>query len=546
MWKKIIIALVLFLLLIAIGIRIGVPYYAGKQIGKLLTEADSASYSYLDIDMWAGDIIINDIYLSDTNGNIARQPVFLQLDAINISGANIWRAYRKKILTIDEVHLGRGFIDLALAPGDSAQTNHKRGKTAALHQIELQKVRIDSLGFHIGLNEKNEQEAYSGILHFHSDSVHIPLSKTASVSHVNTQLHVDHIYAQPHKSVAYFTVDSLRFSSNTKEIALHQIKMNQRIDQTRYASYFGFDKDYVTLEIYRVNLNGIPQSLREFKEGIHLPKVTVLGPQAYIYKDRRLPHPSNEKKFIVEGLSDIDLPIRIDTIQVVDGQLFFNENWRDDYVPGQIFLSDLQIAMYNLNNTGPTEVGNWTVIDANITMYNRLQLGVDWEFDLRTKGRAFVLDIDIGSTSFSTLNPFTENTAGARFRDGYLHGGRLYVEADKTSGAGSLDLYYSDLKIKFLDKKTHHTNVVKWAEGGLANLAVRNKNLPDKKPRQGVIYAEPLLDRAIFGYVMRMFFSGFKDIALTSKNEDKVAERGMNYIDMPAAAKKKRDKNKGD
>jgi hypothetical protein len=159
MWKKIIIALVLFLLLIAIGIRIGVPYYAGKQIGKLLTEADSASYSYLDIDMWAGDIIINDIYLSDTNGNIARQPVFLQLDAINISGANIWRAYRKKILTIDEVHLGRGFIDLALAPGDSAQTNHKRGKTAALHQIELQKVRIDSLGFHIGLNEKNEQEA---------------------------------------------------------------------------------------------------------------------------------------------------------------------------------------------------------------------------------------------------------------------------------------------------------------------------------------------------------------------------------------------------
>ncbi len=543
MWKKILIGLISLLLILGGLVRFGVPYYANKQITSVLASADSASYSFLDIDMWQGDIVVKDIYLADTNGNVTKQPLFLQLDLVKIKGVDVWKAYSKHILDIVSLEIGHGFINLTIEGSDTTKNETKRADDLPIHQIGINSVRIDSIGFHLSLSEENENEAYSGVVHFDSDSVLIPLTKDGSFRHANTVLKLDHAYAQPHNSIAYFMVDSLRFSSKAKELGLHSIKMKQRIKQNRYADYFGYDKDFITLDIYSITINGIPRNLQSLSEGIHFPKVSILGPEAYFYKDRRLPHPKNEKKFIVEALADVDIPIRVDTVKLSDGQLYFNENWRDDYVPGQIYLSDLQATVYNLNNRGPTEVGNWTVFDADITMYDQLHLGVDWEFDLRTKGRAFVLDIDIGSTRFATLNPFTENTVGMRFREGYLHGGRMHVEANKTNGAGTLDLFYSDLKVKFLDKETHHTNIVKWAEGGLANLAVRNKNLPNKKPRQGVVYAEPILDRAIFGYVMRMFFSGFKDIALTSNNEEKVAKRGMEYIDMPAEAQEIREKN---
>jgi hypothetical protein len=537
MWKKIVIGLILLLLILGVLVRIGVPYYAKHQLTSALASADSASYSFLDIDMWNGDIIVKDIYLADTNGNLARQPVFLQLDIIKIKGGDIWKAYRKRILDISELELGHGFVNLSIPHTDSIETDIKSIKKILIHQININTLRIDSIGFNLGLNAENKQEAYAGVLYFFSDSVSIPLTKEGSFHHVNTLLKLDQIYAQPHKSIAYFTVDSLRFSSKAKKLDLHKIKMQQRIEQNLYANHFGFDKDFITLDIYAVTITGIPRKLQSIADGIHLSKVTVLGPEAYIYKDRRLPHPENEKKFIVEALSEVDIPIRLDTVQLTDGQLYFNENWRYDHVPGEIYLSDMQATMYNLNNRGPTDVGNWTVIDADITMYNKLHLGVDWEFDLRTNGRAFVLDIDIGSTSFSTLNPFTENTVGVRFRKGYLHGGRLYVEADKKSGAGTLDLFYSDLKVKFLDRETHETNFINWAEGGIANLAVKNNNLRDRRAKRGIVYAEPILDRAIFGYVIRLFFSGFKDIALTSKNKHKVAERGMKYIEIPAESK---------
>jgi len=40
-----------------------------------------------------------------------------------------------------------------------------------------------------------------------------------------------------------------------------------------------------------------------------------------------------------------------------------------------------------------------------------------------------------------------------------------------------------------------------------------------------------------------MFFSGFKDIALTSNNQEKVAKRGMKYIEIPEKAQQIKAKN---
>ncbi len=542
MWKKVILILVIALFVLGGLVRFGVPYYADQKIKNILEKADSASYSFLDIDVWAGNVLIKDIYLADTNGNLAEQPVFIALDNFEVSGADLWRAYRKNELVINKVSLGKGRVIIPIQPKDSSDEKSRRNNKALLSQISINRVSIDSLGFDLPLDSANENEAFSGVLHFVADSVSIPLAKNKKLNYANSKLVLSQLYAQPHKSIAYFSADSLVFSSNRNELRIHNILMRQRIDQNKYASHFGYDKDYVKLDVYRLTVKGIPKRLESLADGFHLPYIEVFGPEAYLFKDRRLPHPTNEKKFIVEALSELDIPIRIDTIDLVDGQLYFNENWRDDFVPGQLYLSDIQASLYNLNNRGPTEKGNWCIIDGEITLYQKLRLGIDWEFDLRENGKAFTLDLDIGSTPFSILNPFTENTVGAHFKQGYLHGGRMYVEGNKTNGAGSLDLYYSDLKVQFLDKQTHHTNVIQWAEGGIANLAVRNNNLPGKRAKRGVAYTEPLKDRAIFGYVMRMFFSGFKDIALGSNNEAKVAERGMQYIEMPKDAQEVQDK----
>ena len=83
------------------------------------------------------------------------------------------------------------------------------------------------------------------------------------------------------------------------------------------------------------------------------------------------------------------------------------------------------------------------------------------------------------------------------------------------------------MKVELLDKQTHHTGFVEWAGGGLANLVVRNNNLKNKKPQQGIVYAEPIPDRDVFAFIVKLFFAGFKDIAVGSKNQKKILEERL-------------------
>jgi hypothetical protein len=187
-------------------------------------------------------------------------------------------------------------------------------------------------------------------------------------------------------------------------------------------------------------------------------------------------------------------------------------------------LSDIDVVITNISSTGPTKQGKWTIVKGNILMLDQLELDVDWRFDLRTKGKSFTLDLGIGACTFESLNPFTENTVGVHFKKGDLQGGRLLVSGDKTSGSGTLDLFYKSMKVELLDKQTHHTGFVEWAGGGLANLVVRNNNLKNKKPQQGIVYAEPIPDRDVFTFIVKLFFAGFKDIAVGSKNQQKIEQ----------------------
>ena len=536
MWKKILLIILFIIILLPLFVWLAAPKYANSKLKSLLEKADTASYSYLELDFWNGNLVLHDIYLHDTTGNLSAQPVQLSLDRLAIKGVDLWRAYREKHLVIDSIILGRGFAYVPLTGKDTSAHDNKPLKLP-IHQIAVNHLQIDSIGIDLALNNSNLNERFAGVINFKVDSLRIPLNRDAELMYKNTTLRISNIYAQPKKSLAWFTSDSLVYNGLANQLYMHGFKMRQRLDQAHYAKHFGFDKVHIALDVYRLQINGLPKKLGSLQEGVHLPYISVFGMQANLFKDRRLPHPSDEKKFIIEQLSELEIPIRIDTIDIIDGQLQFNENWRDDLVPGRLLLSDIQARMLNLNNTGPTENGNWTTINADITLYQRLKLDVDWRFDLRHNGIPFTLDLGIGRTPFSVLNPFTENTVGLRFKKGNLLGGRLFVEGNKKSGAGTLELYYNDMKVEFLNKEDHHTNIVHWAEGGLANLVVRNNNERGKRERLGIVYAEPLLDRAIFSFAVRMFFSGFKDIALSSNNEAKVAERGMTYLPMPKASK---------
>jgi hypothetical protein len=112
-----------------------------------------------------------------------------------------------------------------------------------------------------------------------------------------------------------------------------------------------------------------------------------------------------------------------------------------------------------------------------------------------------------------------------RLLGGKIHNGKMSITADKNVGTGTLDMYYSDLKIEILGKDDDVSKFKKWVGTTAVNMAIRQNNLPNQKPIQGKIEVKPELNKAIFGYMTKMFFNGFGDIALGENVSNQVTKQ---------------------
>jgi len=543
--KKFLITFVVVILALAATVWFGAPGLADYQLRKLLEKADTASYSYLELDLWEGNVVVHDIFLRDSSGVISKQPMHIALNRLAIKGLDVWRLYKTKELHIDSLALGKGYLKLPLfnneaghTPADTnvVDTANAPPPSYPISLLSLRYVAIDSIGVLMSLNPKNPNERYAATLSVRADSLLLPMGDMADLYYQDATFTMRDVYVQMPKKVAYYMLDSLVLKAENGAADIYGFKLRQRISRNRYGAYFKSDKPYGTVDVPHVALKGLPTLRKGIKNGLHLSKITVHDPQGYVYKNHRYPHTTNVKPFIIEMLFKVKTPITVDTVDVLDGQLLFNDNWREDYVPGNMNLTQINVRMVNFTNA-PTKKGDWTLLTGSFTLFDELKIDLDWRFDLAKKGKAFTLDLLIGQAPFSILNSFTENTFGARFIRGNIQGGRMRVEGDHVSGGGTLDLYYSNMKIELLDRKDHDKNFWQWAGGGLANTAVRNNNLRNSKPKQGICYREPEADRVVFRYAIYLFFSGFQDIALGSNNEKLLAKRGMKYLPMPEQAK---------
>ncbi len=531
MRRKVLLFLIFCFVFLGFAAWLTLPRLIDAKVRDFLNQADTASYRALELDFWAGDLTVHDLYIHDTSGTFWHQPINVSLKAFSVKGFKLWPAWRHRTLKIDSLQIGKGQIYLGTKK-DSARAKNSI-KSAAIRQIIANHVHVDALALTVDLHANHPDEKLSGTINLNVNHINVPFNANAALHYEQAKLHVIDLYLQPKASLAWFTADSLTLNSTTKKLQLHNIKMRQRLSQFKYAEHFGYDKDFVTLDVYRAEVRGLPTNLTALNEGIELPYLSLLGAQAYIYKDKRLPHNKNEKKFFIERLQEVQFPIQIDTIDLIDAQLLYDENWRKDHKPGRLQITDLQTRIRHLTNKTSPGKTSWTLITGELTLYEQVKLALDWRFDLTRGGQAFTLDLHLGKMQLKTFNPFTENTLGLRFKAGSIKHGRLLVEGNKKDGGGTLNLLYDGLNLEFIDIENQDKNLHHWLEGGAANLLVLNKNKAGKHERQGIVFAEYQNDQAIFNYVMRLFFSGFKDIAITSNNDKKLAQRGMFYLPLP-------------
>jgi len=542
MLKKLLFALLIIFVLLVLAIRIGAPKFAEYKIAQYVQSADSLSYSAFKLDLWHGIIEIKGLYIADTSGNLAGTPLYINVDRIAVTGIDLLDFYRNQSITADSVLVGKGRVSF-LKPEKNSDTVEVVMETpnTPVDKLKVARFQVDSVGVNMYFNRKKLEDHTSMIAHLEADSVMIFPKIRDKVKASHFALELTELYFQAKKGIQYFTAQSLIYNSDDSKLTVNDFKMRNRIDKMRYAKYFGHSKAHVDVNVFKLEVLGIPLSYELYLDSIEIPKINLLGAQAFVYKSKNYPQTKKHKKFPLEAIYSLPFLLHIDTIQVTDSQIFYQESWQPDFAPGKLDVNNVSATIYNITNHKKPK-NKFATIEANLSLYKNLELYTIIKFDHNKKGQHFTMDVEIGNADVRLFNNYTEHTVRVRLLGGKIHNGKMSITANKNVGTGTLDLFYSDLKIEILGKDDDISKFKKWVGTTAVNMAIRQNNLPGQKPIQGKIEMKPELNKAIFGYMTKMFFNGFGDIALGESVNSQLKKQQVRKAKRDEKQTKKRSK----
>ncbi len=182
-----------------------------------------------------------------------------------------------------------------------------------------------------------------------------------------------------------------------------------------------------------------------------------------------------------EALSSMKDTIRVDSLQIVNGRLNYNERYVVGAAAATVTFDKVQaLAVGIVNHTGRRDT---IVIHAQGRFMDAATMELLMSIPLGSPQLSFSYSGSVGEMQVSSLNGFLETAERHRIKSGILHGATFDVNVNSGRATGYLRAEYSDLSIAVLDKYTGSERGIADRVSSLIGkiFVIRGTNMPDKK-----------------------------------------------------------------
>jgi hypothetical protein len=274
--------------------------------------------------------------------------------------------------------------------------------------------------------------------------------------------------------------------------------------------------DYVTLHTGQMQF--IDFNLEKYKRdsAIIAKSVTIFQPQITIARDMKPMFLAGKiKPLPVDMIKSIKLPLSIDKVKLVDGNLQYSERNAKTRAEGTIILARLNATISNVTNAGNSKPDSLKLtLNAYLMDSAKINLSVKQSYMDSLAG--FLMTLRMQPTNLTFLNPVLAPMSNVKFTSGTIDSFHLRAIGNDALSLGEMNMYYHNLKIKLVkDGDEMHTTHFRSAISWLVNMLLIKRN---NNGRTGLIYFERLRDHSFFNYLVKMTFSGMTTSIGVKKN----------------------------
>ncbi|MBD0332766.1 MAG: hypothetical protein ICV66_08930 [Chitinophagaceae bacterium] len=244
--------------------------------------------------------------------------------------------------------------------------------------------------------------------------------------------------------------------------------------------------------------------------------INIINPQLTVYRDKLPPLLSGIiKPLPVSMIKNISLPVSVQRVNIMDGDLSYTERNAKSRAEGTLFLTHINGGLQDIKNRNLSNDDSLSLLLSAYLMDSTLiNLRVKESYTDSLSG--FLMTLRAKPTSLLFLNPVTAPLTNIMITSGTIDSFHLRAIGREELSLGELNMYYHNLHIKLIkdgdpDKTTFLTRTASF----LANTFLIRKN---NNGRTGLVYFERLRDRSFFNYIVKMTFSGMATSIGVKKN----------------------------
>jgi uncharacterized protein DUF748 len=196
--------------------------------------------------------------------------------------------------------------------------------------------------------------------------------------------------------------------------------------------------------------------LELFKKSFDARRVVFDTPRLRVQLDRRI---AASKPLKVSTLPHDELrqaknPVRIDQIDITDGEIIFSECAVDGSRPGSFVFGDVSATLTNVTND-TTQMDKPCTIDIRARLADSGQLNAAFEYNLAT--RALDLDFrgDVGRMDVKSLNDLLVNLEGIYITSGVIDTTWFEFNVDDDVAKGTVTCLYRGVQFEVISKNSH-------------------------------------------------------------------------------------------
>ncbi|QCW98627.1 hypothetical protein FGM00_00260 [Aggregatimonas sangjinii] len=461
------------------------------------------NYESLEVSLLSGNIHFSDISMQLLDRDSTLVHTDITAENLNIEGIGYWQFFIKNTIKADEVSLKSPYVTHFASRVLPKDQNEPEGLVNLLKDIVIGKIGLTNGSFDLTKKQNDSFRTKARNINFtllNGRTGPDIIVKKIPLEYGDYEFEAAQIFVDL-GDYETATADTLLITKT--DVLVKNTRLTSKYSKAALSRAIAKEHDHIDLHIPEFRLKGIKLGFESNRFFFFSQYGEIDNPDLTVYRDKMVSDDFSSKRMYSAMLREIPIHIAIDSLNMKEGKVRYEENSTYETKAGSLYFDALDGTMYNINNGYPE--GEKTLANLKGNLMGTAPISLEYRFDMNRKDDAFTLKATLFSLDGERVNSFLRPNLNTQIT-GTINELYLTASGNNLKARGDMKMKYNDLKFEILKKDRLHINKLLSAIG---NLFVNDGSDTDAAGyRYGTIDVERDQSKSFFNFIWKITQDG--------------------------------------